>query len=374
MWIKKLLILVLIIIFSCKNENEFTGLNNSKILLKWNKAYNDDSIEKSIIGLKWALSQVGATILNQDNIEIKSEILCIEVSKMGFSKNAEKALRKIHQKIKESEEYKLNKSIDVGRYVALLLGSSEHYYALVETPKTLDEITKNYTLLPEKGYINNSSVSKVHRIIQFSEQKRFNQLFVSQEIDSVTGEIYEFETIELLKNGQLRFGIFDANGKRKMAADSKHTEAGKPAKCMWCHESNIQPMFNDQKNIKGFLPYMKLQETFDTYRELNQNDKIQFIDVLNYIDYQQTQEHTFTEILYTSFMEPSAKRLALEWNMTEKQVQTKLKNHTTHQHHEFDFLGELYYRNEIEHLAPFKGLPVSASIREQSVKEVNHIN
>ncbi|NHM00498.1 hypothetical protein [Flavobacterium difficile] len=365
------LFFLLILCFSCSKNKE--NIIEESILLKWNKSYPDETIQSVEIGLKWALSQVGASVLNSNNIKKEKDFFTIEISKMGFSKNAEKALRKIHQKVKESEEYKLNKSIDVGRYVALLLGSSEHYYALIGTPKTLDEITKNYTLLPEKGYINNSSVSKVHRIIQFSAQKRFNQLFFSQEIDSVTGKIYEFETIELLKNGQLRFGIFDANGKRKMAADSKHTEAGKPAKCMWCHESNIQPMYNDQKNIKGFLPYMKLQETFDTYREANQKDKKEFIDVLNYIDYQQTQEHTFTEILYTSFMEPSAKRLALEWNMTEKQVQTKLKNYTTHQHHEFDFLGELYYRNEIEHLAPIKSLPVSGNIREKSNKEVNYI-
>jgi hypothetical protein len=38
------------------------------------------------------------------------------------------------------------------------------------------------------------------------------------------------------------------------------------------------------------------------------------------------------------------------------------------------FLGELYHRNEIEHLAPHKSLPVSGNIREKTKQEVNYIN
>ncbi len=341
--------------------------------LIWHKSYEDDTLLKTETGLKWALSYLGASILNEKNIKKNNNTFTIDYLEMGFSKNAEKSLQKIHQKIKESEEYKFNNYIDVGRYVSLLLGSSEHYYALIETPKTLEEITKNYKLKSEKGYINNSSVSNVHRIIQYSEQTKFNQLFLSQEIDSVSGEVYEFETIELLKNGQLRFGIFDENGNRKIAADSKHTTAGKPAKCIWCHESNIQPLYKDQKNNKGYLPFLKLQQSLEHYRSQYNIDKIKSIDVLNYINYKQTQDHTFTEILYTSFMEPSAKRLALEWNLTEKQVLEKLKNYKTHQHIEFNFLGNLYHRNEIECLAPYKNLSVSGSIREKSKQEVNYL-
>jgi hypothetical protein len=365
--------LLVLLFISCKKNETLLNISKSEINLKWNKAYSDDSILKTETGLKWALSYVGATILNSNDVKKNDDILTINVSEMGFSENAINALQKIHEKIKESEEYKTKNSIDVGRYVSLLLGSSEHYYALIETPKTLKEITKNYTLKPEKGYINNSSVSKAHRIILYSEPEKFNQLFLSQEIDSVTSKIYEYETVELLKNGQLRFGIFDEKGKRKINAESKHTNAGKPAKCIWCHESNIQPMFTDQVNKIGFLPFMKLQEVFDKYRALNVKDKNELNNELNFIDYKKTQDHTFTEILYTSFMEPSAKRLALEWNMTEKQVLNRLKNFKTHKHQEFDFLGNLYHRNEIEHLAPIKSLPVSGNIREKSNQEVNYL-
>lgn len=372
---KNIFILILLLFISWKDSSNSFLVDSAEgvIFLKWNQAYNKDTIEKNIIGLKWALSYVGANILNKENIQNDKENLRIDVSKMRFSKNAEKSLIKIHQKIKESEEYKTNHSIDLGRYISLLLGSSEHYYALTETPISLEDITKNYNLKSEKAYINNSDVSKEHRIIRFSEQNRFNQLFISKEIDSITGQVYEFETIELMKNGQIRFGIFDTNGKRKIAADSNHSNAGKPAKCIWCHESSIQPLFSDQKDKKGYLSLKDLQKTLETYRKINNDLKIKVTDTLNHINYKKTQDHTFTEILYTSFMEPSAKRLALEWNMSEMQVKTKLKNYKTHQHHEFVYLGELYHRNEIEHLAPLKSIPVSGNIREKSNQEVNYL-
>lgn len=358
----------------------YLNRNDAVIIVKWNKSHKNEKLFEAETGLKWALSNVGASILNKENIKVNVkdketdfETITIDVSKMGFNENAEKLFCRLHQKIKDSEEYETNNSIDLGRYVALILGSSEHYYALIETPKTLEEITKNYTLLPEKGYVNNSTVSKVHRIIQYSEQKQFNQLFLAQEIDSITGKIFEFETIELFKNGQLRFGIFDANGNRKIAANSKHTEAGKPAKCMWCHESNIQPMFSDQKNRNGFLPFMKLQEIFEKYRDKNIADKIKYVDVLNNIDYKQTQDHTLTEIIYISFMEPSAERLSLEWGIPINEVKKKLKKLPTHIYEEFPYLGNLYHRKDVEKYAPFKGLKVSGSVREATETEVNYM-
>jgi hypothetical protein len=73
-------------------------------------------------------------------------------------------------------------------------------------------------------------------------------------------------------------------------------------------------------------------------------------------------------------MEPSAERLSLEWKMPLKQVQDLLANLPTHIYAEFPFLGNLYYRKDIESLAPFQGLAISSSVREQSEIEVNHLN
>ena len=162
MKLKFLLFSTLVFLLSCTNKED------SILKLKWNKSYDNETKVQAETGLKWALSYIGASILNNDNIHYNLGIVSLDVSKMGFSKNAEKSLIKIHQKIKESEEYRTNHSIDLGRYISLLLGSSEHYYALTEIPYNLEDITKNYSLKLEKAYINNSDVSKEHRIIQFS--------------------------------------------------------------------------------------------------------------------------------------------------------------------------------------------------------------
>ncbi len=371
MWLKKSFILILILFFSCKKEDTLLSLNHKKIQLKWNKAYNDDSIDKSIIGLKWTLSYLGATLPKDENgVLIDEKTITLEVNKIGFNTIALNKITELHNIIFKTEEYKKNKNIDLGRYICLLLGSSEHYYEIVGTPKKLDDVLKKYKLLPKKGYVNNSDVSLEHRIIQFSKQENFNQLFFCKEIDSITQKVYEFETIELLPNGQLRFGIFDEKGNRKTSANNKHTNAGKPAKCMWCHESIINQLYSKQNDFKGYLTASQLQNKLVGYRNSNQNLKISLTDG---VDFKQTQQHTLAELLYISFMEPSAERLALEWNISKKQVQDKLKNFKTHNHHEFDFLRNLYRRNEIEHLSPVKNLPVSGDVREGGNQEVNYL-
>ena len=374
---KKIIFIVgLFLILSCENNSTNDLINvvdtSSNLNLKWNKAYSEDTIDKSIIGLKLGLSHVGAELpSNEVGISYLGSTISIDINKLGFSSNAKEKLTLLHAKIISSNEYQINNSIDLGRYIASLIGASEHYYELIGTPTTLTEILNNYTLLPQKGYVNNSSVSLEHRIIQFSEQNGFNQVFLSKEVNPITGEIYQYETIELLENGQLRFGIFDVNGNRKNNADPSHSNAGKPAKCMWCQPSVINQMFTPQNDYKAYLTYNEFQNTLINCREINRNLKLQ---LTNGVDFSQTKQHTLTELLYISFMELSAERLSLEWNLPLIQVQNLLSSLPTHQYAEFPFLRNLYYRNDIETLAPSDGLAVSSSVREQSTIEVNHLD
>lgn len=368
-----ILVICLFSFISCERDS-YSDLveTDSRITLKWNKAYTDDTIDKSLIGLKWALSYVGALLPSSNNgFSNTDSTITIDVKRLGFSENGQQKLLQLVEKIKVTSEYQTNNAVDLGRFVSLLLGASEHYYEIIGTPKTLTEVLNQYTLLPQKGYVNNSGVSLENRIIQFSEQNGFNQVFLSEEVDPVTGEIYEYETIELLPNGQLRFGIFDIEGNRKNNADAAHSNAGKPAKCMWCHESNINQMFNPQNDYSGYLSYADFQNTLINYRETNRNQKLALTDG---VDFAQTQQHTLTELLYISFMEPSAERLSIEWNLTLAQVEDLLSGLPTHVHDEFPFLGILYHRKDVESLAPFQGLPVSSHVREESQIEVNHLN
>lgn len=372
--VKTLLLFSILFMFSCENHSYSDLVDvDTTLNLKWNKAYSDDTLEKSLTGLKWGLSYLGAILpSNGLGISTSNEIIILDIIKLGFNSNAESKMLQLAQIIKNSSEYQSMNSVDLGRFITLILGASEHYYEMVETPEILDLVINNYSLLPETGYVNNSSVALEHRIINFSNQTGLNQLFVSKEIDSITGEIYEFETIELLSNGHLRFGIYDAFGIRVPAANSSHTNAGKPAKCMWCHESTINPLFNPQNNYEGYLTSAELQNTLLNYRSSHFNNRQSLLP--NGVDFSQTQEHTLTELLYISFMEPSAERLSYEWNLSLEEVETLTSGIQTHIHEEFPFLGNLFYREEIKELAPFEGLEVSSSVREESEIEVNHLN
>ncbi len=364
---------IICLAFSCVNDT-YDDLveNNSTLILKWNKAYDEDNLANSIIGLKWTFSYVGAYLpYNNTGISIQNNLIEIDIKKLGFSADAQQKLNKLHEVIISSEEYQVTGAIDIGRYISLLLGAPSHYYEITGLPYELSDLLELYNLNTERGYVTNSGVSYEHRIISFSEQNGFNQLFFCTEVDPITGEIFEYETVDLMPNGQVRFGIYNKDGIRINSTDPAHSRAGKTAKCIWCHESGIQPLFSKQEDIDDFLPYLDLKNILEEDRRTHRNSQNSLNDGVNF---QELQQHTFAELLYISFMEPSAERLSLEWNLPISEVQNLLSQFPTHTHPEFTYLGELYHRNDIDFLASFKGLPVSSSIREESENEVNYLD
>ena len=365
--------LLLLCLFALSsNQLGIPAPDPSEILqLKWNKAYPDDTINKSALGLEWAYSFVGALLPNSPSgINVGNETIVVNPDELGFNDEALKKMILLHKKIRASEEYKRTKTIDLGRYITLLIGASEHYYAITGMPEKIDTALTSYELESEIGYVNNSEVSLVHRNIRFSKPNNLKQFFVATEIDTVSGRVYEYETLELMPNGQPRFGIYDDAGNLKNNADPLYTNAGKPAKCMWCHESSIQQMFRPQRDFPGKLMASELQKQLIGFNQLLQKNRV---GLPGMIDFSQRQQHTFTELLYIAFMEPSAERLSIEWQMPVETVREKLSGLPTHIYEEFPFLGTLYDRNTVETVAPFKGLAVSEKVREKSTIEVNHL-
>lgn len=371
--IKKILVLLLVISFtSClQNVEEIADENNAIINIKWNFSYPEDSIEKARLGLSWCYSMVSAKVLNSVVLPNNDALFTVNINDIALDENALLKIKILHHKIKETEAYKQTKSIDLGRYISLLIGASEHYYSITNVPNTLDELLLNYNLKPTKGYVDNSTVSLKHRIIEFSNQQKTKQLFLSNEIDPQTNKIVEYETIEIMENGQLKFGIFDSNKNRVNAANNEHTTAGKPAKCMWCHESNINQLFTNQSNFSGYLTNTQLN---DTLIKFNNGLRTQQNLLTEGVKFNNRQEHVLLELAYITFMEPSALRLSNEWNMNINDVKNLLSSLPTHEHHEFPFLGDLYNRNDVENFAPYKSLKTSTNVREASVNEVNYID
>ena len=368
---------------SCSYQNEqelFRVAADTEITLRWIKNYPSESREDMLTGLYWALSQLGAKLpKSEENHLIKwqsDDQFNLNLNYAEFNSEALSTLSKLNSILMDSEEYKKMNGIDIGRYVMLTINSSWHYFKITGQSENILAFQSNYTLEDNLAYVQNSSVAKGERILEFSDAQKYDQIaYLASEgtgklVDD-TFVIDEQETLDVMGNGQIRFGIYNRQGDLKVAGDSSITLAGKPAKCMWCHESGIQQFFDEQPLYEEIMTEIE----FLLIRENNHgliNEQRSFINSL--VNYENRQDHTMTELLYLSFFEPSIRRLSIEWNIDESQVTEMLKNELTHINHEFDFLGEnLYWRNDIDKYTPYQYIRTPSDPREESEYEPNLI-
>lgn len=365
---------ILLFAFSCIHDPISPLVESEDVLhLKWNSSYEDEKMEDAIIGLNWTLSHLGGTNTQSatNGLVITDQIITLNLPQIGLPTPGYAALFSLHQVIKNSEEYVKNGHIDLGRYITLLLGSSAHYYRILDMPFHLRDLISKYQMQPLKGLVNNSAISGNHRIISFSESNALNQFFLSVEIDPISKKTLEFETIEILPNGQLRFGIFDADSLRLDVADPAVSTSGKPAKCMWCHESKINPLFTVQTDSMGFLPQQQLKDSLIYFQEQLLQAQMTLVSG---VVYSKTQEHVQMELQYIMFKHPTPMRLANEWQMTENEVTDLLAAQTRTTYPEFPFLEAGYAREAITIFAPVNSLLTSLYVREPSPVEINYLD
>lgn len=339
------------------------------IILRWHKSYDSNTFQNAIDALDWGLSHIGAkNRISSENQLGALNRLIVDPDLIGLPHEGEQVLRQLHTVLVQSEFYKKNGWLDVGQYLTFLIGSSPHYYALTGVPYYLNEWEEQYEILSVAGYINNSGISVNPREVNFSQQVDLNQFFVSKEIDSISNEALEFEAFDIMENGQLRFGVYDANGNRINVAAPVFSNAGKPGKCMWCHESAIQPLLSPQINLQGYLPAEQLDDTLWYYRL---NHKNQQALLLNGVDFTDMGGHVGMELSYISYLEPSAEQLALEWGVEVEEVLSILSELETHEQEEYPFLGERFWRHEVNEFSPISFLASPKDVRESTGQEIN---
>lgn len=382
-WFKAVLLSMLIwmVTDSCKEDKTVFPASRSdspsKIVLHW---YQNDSEtrEEFVIGMQWCFSYLGASLeegswalatrwQNETKIEI-------DVKELGFNSNAVDQLKKLISLFKDSEEYEETGGIDAGRFVVSIFNNSNHYYKIVDMPSTLDEFIAPYTFLETKAAIIESAVAFDERLIHMPKTDQsinslaYWALELSGSLLDSTHITEENEVLEVMPNGQIRFGIYNKNKELIQGADSSLSIGGKPSKCQWCHESQIQIGFAALTAVPGYFSPSQfdsivVQNTriLDNYRSTLSTE----------IDFSDRSQHTELEMLYIRFMEPSVKRLSAEWGMTENEVESKLSSLTSHKHPEFNELGDLYFRTELQQYAPYDVLPSTDDARETNSYEPN---
>ncbi len=343
-----------------------------EINLSYTLNFKGDSLKNKLIGLKWTLSYLGAKLpkgsFNKSISAISNETFTINFDSIGFNEDALNSIKELINNLKKTEEYRYKNSIDLGEFVTLTIGVSENYYSITGVKKTFTEFKKSYLFNDSlKFAVLNSTVAFHNRILYLSTGKATNkQAYFALEgngsviDDSFVPEV--FETFDIMENGQLRFAIFNSNGDLISASNPKLGIAGKPGKCIWCHEISLSPLFKETPDV---LNYMTKNEftTIIKQRMINLNDYRKRLD--SDIDFTKNQEHTQMELLYISYMEPSLERLSQEWNMPINTLKKLLNNKLTHKHEEFSFFGNLYHRNDNLKIAPYILNKIPLSVREK---------
>ncbi|MCU0423109.1 MAG: hypothetical protein MUC81_09885 [Bacteroidia bacterium] len=362
-----------VFIEACKHENYQPPESNLTIKLKWNKGYNAETIDKAATGLLWCFSFLGAELPKgsfEQAVTFNQQVLTVQLNKLGFNSQAIEAFSKLIPIIKSSEEYKITGAIDLGRFIMLTLNSSYHYYAIVGMPLLFNEFKAGKRFDNKLFVSTNSKISRNDRKIQLPDSNNTSfkeDAYIANECEGRINlgqtTIVAHEVSEQMPNGQFRFAVYDTTGSLLTAAKG---EAGKPAKCLWCHEIYVSPLFAPQTDVPGYYS----AEEFNRIVARNMLRITAYRNTLTSdLDFKKRQDHTLMELLYISFTEPSAERLSLEWGLTVEVVKEKLKGLTTHRHDEFDYLGDLYYREEVEPFAPFAAIKTPTSAREKSSYE-----
>ncbi|WP_462252463.1 hypothetical protein [Ekhidna sp.] len=348
------------------------------IYLKWIPGSFDQNDEEIRTGFMWVLSSLGATLPNGSMglvmVEEEELLYKIDLAEAGFSDKALEAFDIIIRELKNSEAYKVNGFTEMGRFVMLTLNSSYHYYQIVQMPIKFSTFESLYEFEGKQLQVINSAVSDVQRLVEISEADRIEEVaYIATEgqgsFEEGTFEAEEFEVFDFMPNGQIRFGIYDKDGNLKMASNPELTQAGKPSKCLWCHEISIQPFFtsNPVLNGDGFLSEEQFADILDQQNLFLAEHRASLNSEINFFN---LQDHRFQEYLYIDFMEPSLARIAIEWGMTVTDVTRHLANVSTHTQSEYG-IEMLYDRKDIDIMAPYSTIEVPESAREFSENEPN---
>jgi len=344
------------------------------IELRWIKSYSRESRSDVEVGLLWTLSFLGAALpaAGPDALSWRANVVTLRLDHAGIGPEVLPQWKRLLASLKASEEYRDMGALDVGRFVALTLCSSNHYYALTGAETSYERAYARHEFAAQHFAIVESSVSHGNRLIEAAEGSSTADIaFIAQEgggsVSLRTFAVEEHELLDVMANGQLRFALYGADGALKPAASKSRTAAGKPAKCLWCHEIALSRPFDGRTSVPR-------------YGSLDEFDRIiaQRTEVLrrarsrlgSRIDFARTQDHTYAELLYISFYEPSLERIAGEWNVPVAQARESLATLPTHAHEEFDFLGgRLYRRSDIDSLGPYAVLATPEDPREPSAYE-----
>ena len=367
------MLVTLVLLGSCSDAPP-PGDPTLSIELRWIKSHERESRSDVETGLLWTLSFLGAALPARapDPLVWRGEVVTLRLDYAGIELGALPHWQRLLALMKESDEYRVRGALDVGRFVAMTLCSANHYYALTDAATHYERAYADHTFAPERVAIVESAVSLGDRKLEIAEGPEIADIaFVAHEgIGAISLDTFvaaERELLDVMPNGQLRFALYGADGALKPVANPRLTAAGKPAKCLWCHETHLLKPFYGRTSVPGYVPLSAFEQRVAGRMEELQNFRS---TVASRIDFEREQDHAYAELLYLAFYEPSAERVAREWGVPLARVRETLSSLPTHRKKELDSLGaKLYRRTDVDPLAPYGVLEPPTDPREPSEYE-----
>jgi hypothetical protein len=366
----------------CNRTNQPLAPKDQSLVIKlrWIKSYPSQARSQVNTGLFWALSFLGAKLpADAAIISWDGTTVTLDLDAAGVVEISKPAWKKLLDVLKSGDEYRMMGGIDIGRFVFLSLCSSYQYYALTGASPNYAEFRAKHAFATRQVAIVESAVAHGNRLIEVGQGEGINSVaFVAFEgtgsLQAHSFQKADIETLDLMDNGQLRFGLYDLEGHLKATTTPTLTAAGKPSKCLWCHEINLQSPFRNVTDLEGYYSTKEFKELVASSTQVIAGYRK---TLASKPDFTRLQDHSNAEDLYLSFAEPTASRLAAEWNMPLERVKQLLasRNLKTHPHSERiddGILGDdLYDRNEVDSLAPYATIRGPSDMREASSYEPN---
>jgi len=296
--------------------------------LRWVRNYPAERKSNVNTGLYWALSFLGAKLpASADILRWHGQVVTLDLGAAQVQPQSKAAWKKLLQILKSSDEYRKKGAIDIGRFVLLSLCSANHYYELTGTSRNFSQFLASHSFGPRQIAVVESGVAHGNRLIDVGTGGSISAIaFVAYEghgaLKDASFRKQDVETLEFMPNGQLHFGLYDLSGHLKTATTPELTKAGKPSKCLWCHEINLNPPFYNVTDLPGYYSTQQFKDlvasemrTVASYRQTLHSK----------VDFRKTQDHTNAENLYMSFAQPTVERLAAEWNIPVDTVRQMLR-------------------------------------------------
>lgn len=322
--------------------------------LVWVPNTNDIAWAEAEAGLWWALSNLGAAPPDASGLVVTESgaegvRFTLDLGAVGFPEERNGDVTAAVAPIRAWADG----PVDLGRFLMATLYEPGRYYAITGACGTLEAWRDNRQASDPGLYaVTLSQLVAGDRLVELNPAATDGNAdaavaglgwLASEGEGSLadgTFAAHEYETVDVLPNGQQRFAVYGADGALRAAASA--SPAGQPGKCMWCHETTLQRGTPENPSAPGYLDHAAFLAEVEAAEAWMAEVRAR----PSAVDFATYEVHEWAERVTIGFLEPSAERVAREWGVDVAEVEALGLD--THVHGEFPEMGDLYDRVDVD--------------------------